>query len=129
MEFLAPVRAGDVVEVDRILTRVGRRSRDLALSADVVCRAGRSAGVRGGGARPAARRVHRARDRGRPGGWLSGVAGGPVGAANGVSGTTRRMRGAGPAGRGVPGPDRLTCPLCRRRVSSSVATITNRYGL
>jgi 3-aminobutyryl-CoA ammonia-lyase len=39
IQFLAPVLAGDVVEVTAILTRVGRRSRGLAFEARVVCRA------------------------------------------------------------------------------------------
>ncbi|CAN5896842.1 3-aminobutyryl-CoA ammonia-lyase [soil metagenome] len=38
VQFLAPVRAGDVVEVSAQVQRVGRRSRELALSARVVCR-------------------------------------------------------------------------------------------
>ncbi len=33
-----PVRAGDVLEVVAEVTRVGRRSRELALVARVVCR-------------------------------------------------------------------------------------------
>jgi 3-aminobutyryl-CoA ammonia-lyase len=36
--FLAPVRAGDVVEVTATVTRVGNRSRTLELTAHVVCR-------------------------------------------------------------------------------------------
>jgi 3-aminobutyryl-CoA ammonia-lyase len=39
VEFLAPVQAGDIVEVTATLTRVGTRSRDLDLEARVVCRA------------------------------------------------------------------------------------------
>lgn len=39
VQFRAPVRAGDVLEVSGIITRVGRRSRDLAFEARVVCRA------------------------------------------------------------------------------------------
>lgn len=39
VEFLAPVRAGDVLEVSATLDRVGRRSRGVALEARVVCRA------------------------------------------------------------------------------------------
>ncbi len=43
VEFLAPVRAGDVIEATAEVTRVGRRSRQLRLSAVVTCRsAGRS---------------------------------------------------------------------------------------
>ena len=38
VRFLAPVRAGDVLEATAVLTRVGQRSRDLALEARVVCR-------------------------------------------------------------------------------------------
>jgi len=41
VQFRAPVRAGDVVEVSATVTRVGRRSRDLELVATVVAR-GRS---------------------------------------------------------------------------------------
>jgi 3-aminobutyryl-CoA ammonia-lyase len=37
--FHAPVRAGDVLEVTATLTRVGRRSRELAFRAFVSCRA------------------------------------------------------------------------------------------
>ena len=39
VQFRAPVRAGDVVEVSATVTRVGTRSRDLAFEARVVCRA------------------------------------------------------------------------------------------
>ena len=38
LTFLGPVRAGDVVQVSAVLTRVGRRSRGLALTAEVLCR-------------------------------------------------------------------------------------------
>ncbi len=38
VRFLAPVRAGDVLEVEAVVTRVGRRSRELSLTARVVCR-------------------------------------------------------------------------------------------
>jgi len=38
VQFRAPVRAGDVVEVTATVTRVGNRSRDLDLEARVVCR-------------------------------------------------------------------------------------------
>ena len=38
VQFVAPVRAGDVLEVEATVTRVGRRSRELALVARVVCR-------------------------------------------------------------------------------------------
>jgi 3-aminobutyryl-CoA ammonia-lyase len=39
VQFLAPVRAGDVLEVTATVTRVGRRSRELAFQARVCCRA------------------------------------------------------------------------------------------
>jgi len=39
VQFLAPVLAGDVIEATAVLTRVGRRSRELAFEARVVCRA------------------------------------------------------------------------------------------
>ena len=39
VEFRAPVRAGDVLEVTATLDRVGRRSRGVAFTARVVCRA------------------------------------------------------------------------------------------
>src|SRR5580692_1879473 len=39
VQFLAPVRAGDVVEATATVTRVGRRSREIAFEARVVCRA------------------------------------------------------------------------------------------
>ena len=38
VQFRAPVRAGDVLEATATVTRVGRRSRTLALEARVVCR-------------------------------------------------------------------------------------------
>jgi len=38
VQFRAPVQAGDVIEVSAIVTRVGRRSRDLELTATVVAR-------------------------------------------------------------------------------------------
>ncbi|GAA1673448.1 hotdog domain-containing protein [Kribbella sp. NPDC056951] len=38
VQFLQPLRAGDVVEVQATITRVGTRSRDLEFSAYVVCR-------------------------------------------------------------------------------------------
>ena len=37
--FLEPVRAGDVLEVDATVDRVGRRSRGVQFEARVVCRA------------------------------------------------------------------------------------------
>ena len=39
LTFLEPVRAGDVVQVRAVLARVGRRSRELAMTAEVLCRA------------------------------------------------------------------------------------------
>lgn len=39
VQFLAPVRAGDILEATATVTRVGRRSRVLAFEARVVCRA------------------------------------------------------------------------------------------
>lgn len=38
VQFVAPVRAGDVLEISATLVRVGRRSRELEFSARVVCR-------------------------------------------------------------------------------------------
>ncbi len=38
VQFLAPVRAGDVLEVSATVSRVGRRSRVLTMEARVVCR-------------------------------------------------------------------------------------------
>jgi 3-aminobutyryl-CoA ammonia-lyase len=39
VQFNAPVRAGDVLEVTATVDRVGRRSRGVAFTAAVVCRA------------------------------------------------------------------------------------------
>lgn len=39
VQFRAPVRAGDVLEVTATVTRVGRRSRGIRFEALVVCRA------------------------------------------------------------------------------------------
>jgi 3-aminobutyryl-CoA ammonia-lyase len=39
IQFLAPVLAGDVIEVTATITRVGRRSRGMAFEARVLCRA------------------------------------------------------------------------------------------
>jgi 3-aminobutyryl-CoA ammonia-lyase len=39
VRFLAPVRAGDVLEATATITQVGRRSRALDLEARVTCRA------------------------------------------------------------------------------------------
>jgi 3-aminobutyryl-CoA ammonia-lyase len=49
VQFLAPVRAGDVVEVRAEVVRVGRRSRDLDFTLTVVAR-GRASEARPGGA-------------------------------------------------------------------------------
>jgi 3-aminobutyryl-CoA ammonia-lyase len=38
VQFRAPVRAGDVLETTATVTRMGRRSRELAFEARVVCR-------------------------------------------------------------------------------------------
>ncbi|GAA4354618.1 3-aminobutyryl-CoA ammonia lyase [Angustibacter luteus] len=38
VQFHAPVRAGDVLEIDARVVRVGRRSRELAFEVRVVCR-------------------------------------------------------------------------------------------
>ena len=61
VQFRAPVRAGDVVEVAATVTRVGTRSRELALLARVVCR-GRSL-RRGTRRRPVGRSRARPADR------------------------------------------------------------------
>ena len=39
VQFLAPVLAGDVLEATAVIVRVGRRSREIAFEARVVCRA------------------------------------------------------------------------------------------
>ncbi len=39
VQFLAPVRAGDVIEATATLTRAGTRSRGVDFTAHVVCRA------------------------------------------------------------------------------------------
>jgi 3-aminobutyryl-CoA ammonia-lyase len=39
VQFRAPVRAGDVLEVTAAVTRAGRRSRELRFEARVLCRA------------------------------------------------------------------------------------------
>ena len=44
VQFRAPVRAGDVIDISGTVTRVGRRSRELSLEAKVVCR-GATGGV------------------------------------------------------------------------------------
>jgi len=38
VDFVGPVRAGDVVEVTATVTRMGTRSRELSFVASVVCR-------------------------------------------------------------------------------------------
>ena len=38
VRFLAPLRAGDILETEAVVVRVGRRSRDLEFIARVVCR-------------------------------------------------------------------------------------------
>ncbi len=38
VQFLAPVRAGDVLEISGTITRVGSRSRAVSFEARVVCR-------------------------------------------------------------------------------------------
>ena len=38
VQFLAPVRAGDVLEVTARVVRLGRRSREIEFAATVVCR-------------------------------------------------------------------------------------------
>jgi 3-aminobutyryl-CoA ammonia-lyase len=50
VQFLAPLRAGDVVEATATITRVGRRSRGVEFEARVLCRADP-------GRRPSAARV------------------------------------------------------------------------
>jgi len=44
VQFVAPVQAGDVVEVDATLTRMGTRSRSVDFVARVVCRGDSAAG-------------------------------------------------------------------------------------
>jgi 3-aminobutyryl-CoA ammonia-lyase len=39
VQFVGPVRAGDVLEVSATVSRVGRRSRGLTFEARVICRA------------------------------------------------------------------------------------------
>ena len=38
VQFLAPVRAGDVLEVEAVVTRVGTRSRTIDFTVRVTCR-------------------------------------------------------------------------------------------
>ena len=44
VQFRAPVLAGDVIEATCVVTSVGRRSRQLAFEARVICRADPSRG-------------------------------------------------------------------------------------
>jgi 3-aminobutyryl-CoA ammonia-lyase len=44
VQFLAPVHAGDVVEVQATVTRVGTRSREITFETRVVCRGAAAAG-------------------------------------------------------------------------------------
>jgi 3-aminobutyryl-CoA ammonia-lyase len=39
VEFLAPIKAGDILEATATVTRVGNRSRELTFEARVLCRA------------------------------------------------------------------------------------------
>ncbi len=45
VQFHAPVRAGDVVEATATVLRAGRRSRELAFEARVMCRADPAGGL------------------------------------------------------------------------------------
>ena len=45
VQFLAPVQAGDVIEAEAVVTRVGTRSRELRLEARIVCRAAATQGA------------------------------------------------------------------------------------
>jgi 3-aminobutyryl-CoA ammonia-lyase len=45
VEFLAPVRAGDVLEVTGVVTAVGRRSRTVEFTCTVLCRGRADRGV------------------------------------------------------------------------------------
>lgn len=38
VQFLAPVQAGDVLEVEAVVTRVGTRSRTLSMRVRILCR-------------------------------------------------------------------------------------------
>jgi 3-aminobutyryl-CoA ammonia-lyase len=38
-EFLAPIKAGDILEATATITRIGNRSRELSFEARVLCRA------------------------------------------------------------------------------------------
>ena len=50
VQFRAPVLAGDIIEATATVTAVGRRSRQLAFEARVVCRAEPSSPARGSSA-------------------------------------------------------------------------------
>ena len=63
VQFRAPVLAGDILEATATVTAVGRRSRQLAFEARVVCRV--TEPVTRGFGRLGARRAHRRRHRGR----------------------------------------------------------------
>ncbi len=54
VQFRAPVHAGDVVEVQATVTRIGRRSREIAFETRVVCR---GAASHGDGSAPASAAV------------------------------------------------------------------------
>ncbi len=45
VQFLAPVRAGDVLEIEARITRVGRRSREMDFALRIVCRGTPQLGV------------------------------------------------------------------------------------
>jgi 3-aminobutyryl-CoA ammonia-lyase len=47
VQFRAPVRAGDIIEATATVIAIGRRSRQLAFEARVVCRADPSSPARG----------------------------------------------------------------------------------
>jgi 3-aminobutyryl-CoA ammonia-lyase len=44
VQFQAPIRAGDVLEITATVTRIGRRSRVIDFAATVVCRGRRDLG-------------------------------------------------------------------------------------
>ena len=73
VQFRAPVLAGDIIEATATVTAVGRRSRQIAFEARVVCRAD-PVPRRLGRLRPGRpdRRGHRHRHRGSPRRELSG---------------------------------------------------------
>ncbi|HET7397362.1 MAG TPA: hotdog domain-containing protein [Intrasporangium sp.] len=49
VQFRAPVRGGDVIEISAALVRVGRRSRELDFEVRVVCRGTPERGASGAG--------------------------------------------------------------------------------